>query len=64
MLNQAFQRLADMPGLGHRRNDLTKRDLRFWSVYSYLVIYRESDPLLIVAVLHGKRNVKRLLKER
>ena len=63
-LNEAFQQLVQMPGLGHRRRDLTKRDLRFWTVYSYLIIYRQSDPLLIVRVLHGKRNVKKLLKER
>jgi toxin ParE1/3/4 len=62
--NDAFRLLANMPGLGHRRTDLTKRDLRFWTVYSYLIIYKQSDPVVIVAVLHGKRNVKKLLKAR
>ena len=36
----AFERLAAMPGLGHRREDLTDRPLRFWTVDAYLVIYR------------------------
>jgi plasmid stabilization system protein ParE len=36
----AFERLAAMPGLGHRREDLTDRLLRFWTVDAYLVIYR------------------------
>ena len=42
----AFERLAAMPGLGHRREDLTDRPLRFWTVDAYLVIYRaERTPL-------------------
>ena len=37
----------------------------FWPVRSYLVIYRpERRPLEIVAVLHGRRNVRKLLEER
>ena len=60
----AFSQLAEMPGMGHRREDLTKQNVLFWPVHSYLVIYRDSTPLLIVAVLHGKRNIKKLLKQR
>jgi len=37
----AFERLAEWPGSGHTRRDLTQRDLRFWPVRSYLVVYRE-----------------------
>jgi len=60
-----FGELAAMPGMGHKREDLTKQDIFFWPVHSYLVIYRrESNPLLVVAVLHGKRHVKRVLKDR
>lgn len=62
---QAFTSLAAMPGKGHTRKDLTKQAVLFWLVRSYLVIYkRDSDPLQIIAVLHGKRNVKKLLKGR
>jgi plasmid stabilization system protein ParE len=50
----AFERLAAMPGLGHRREDLTDRPLRFWTVDAYLVIYRaERTPIEIVAVTRG-----------
>ena len=28
----AFERLAALPGLGHTREDLTDRPLRFWTV--------------------------------
>ena len=51
--------------MGHRREDLTRRDVRFWPIYSYLVIYQPSSrPLLVIAVLHGNRDVKRLLQDR
>jgi len=53
---------------GHFRPDLTARTLRFWTLTrypNYTVVYRpETTPLQIVAVLHGKRNLSRILKER
>ena len=56
----AFERLAAMPGLGHRREDLTDRPLRFWTVDTYLVIYRaERTPIEIVAVTRGGRDIPR-----
>ena len=59
-----MQLLAANPGIGHIRTDLTDADVRFWSVFKYLVIYRpETKPLEIVRVLHGRREVKRLLGE-
>jgi antitoxin ParD1/3/4 len=63
-LDEAMQLLADNPGIGHMRTDLTDADIRFWSVFKYLVIYRpETKPLQILRVLHGRRDVKRLLGE-
>ena len=63
-LEDAFELLASRPGVGHVRQDLTQRPLKFWSVYSYLVVYDPGgDPLTIVAVLHGARNVAEILKE-
>lgn len=59
-----MRRLAEMPGLGHMREDLVAIDqaLRFWPVYSYLIVYRaETDPLEVVRVLHGARDVRRIL---
>ena len=59
---QAFEKLAEMPEVGHLREDLAKEPLRFWPVYSYLIIYRpDSQPLEIVRVLHGARDIKNLL---
>jgi plasmid stabilization system protein ParE len=63
-LEDAFVLLASRPGIGHAREDLTDRPLKFWSVHSYLVVYDPGgDPLTIVAVLHGARNVAQILKE-
>lgn len=38
-LYDAAGKLAERPGIGHTRPDLTDRQLKFWSVYSYLVVY-------------------------
>ncbi len=60
-----FETLGKMPGLGHPRRDLTKRHVLFFGLYSFLVVYEpDARPVRIVAVLRGKRNVKRILRER
>jgi plasmid stabilization system protein ParE len=57
--------LAAMPAKGHRREDLTNQPVLFWPVRSFQIIYRpKSRPLEIIAVLHGKRNIKRVLRKR
>jgi plasmid stabilization system protein ParE len=61
---QTFERLAETPQLGHKRPDLTPRDVLFWPVHSYLVIYKDSKPLRIIRVVHGRRDVKRLHNKR
>jgi len=64
-LLDAMRGLAEMPGKGHRREDLTKGHVLFWTVRSYQIIYRTGgEPVDIVAVLHGKRNIRRILKKR
>lgn len=63
-LVDAFEGLADIPGKGHKRADLTGRDVLFFSVYQYMIVYRRAEMVEIVAVLHGKRDVTRLLKTR
>ena len=59
---------AEAPMRGHSRPDLTPRVLRFWTLTkypNYAVVYRpETVPLQIIAVLHGKRNIRRILKQR
>jgi plasmid stabilization system protein ParE len=62
-LEAAFDQIAEMPEIGHTREDLTLRPLKFWRVYSFLVVYEPtSDPLTVVAVLHGARDVQQILE--
>ena len=62
---EAFERLATMPYSGHSRRDLTERPVRIATVRSYLVFYvPATKPIQILAILHGRRNIRRLLKER
>ena len=57
--------LAKSPGIGHWRKDLTDEPVKFFPVYSYLIVYRpETKPLQVVAILHGYRDVERILTER
>ena len=59
----AFVDLAKTPGIGHYRSDLVAEPMRFWRVRDHLIIYRgEKQPLEIVRVLHGKRDVRALLE--
>mgnify|MGYP000852569729 FL=1 len=61
-LRAAMERLAEMPGKGHLREDLCDEALRVWVVYSYLIIYRpEPKPLQIVRVVSGYRDVPKVL---
>jgi plasmid stabilization system protein ParE len=63
-LREGMRLIAERPGIGHMRTDLADETVRFWPVFSYLIIYRpDTSPLQIVRVLHGKRDVRRLLEE-
>jgi toxin ParE1/3/4 len=57
--------LAANPGAGHWRRNLTDEAVKFFPVYSYLIVYRpETTPLQIVSILHGRRDVGQLLRDR
>jgi plasmid stabilization system protein ParE len=60
--------IAESPSLGHSRTALTSRPLLFWTLTrfpNYSIVYRPySLPLEIVAVLHGRRNLARVLEGR
>lgn len=65
VIRDKFAYLADFPGGGHWRRDLTDAPVRFYSVYSFLIVYRpDTKPLQIVAILHGRRDVATLIKSR
>ncbi len=64
----ACEFVAEAPMRGHSHSGLTARSLRFWTLTrypNYTIVYRpETVPLQVVAVLHGKRNVRRILQQR
>ena len=63
--HKLFVSVGQTPRVGHTRKDLTNRPVLFFSLYSFLIVYQpDVTPMRIMAVLRGKRNVKRLLKER
>jgi plasmid stabilization system protein ParE len=61
-------RLAKHPRIGTRREDITPLAVRFWTVTkfpNYVIVFRpETSPLQVVAVLHGKRDLKEVLQVR
>ncbi len=62
-ISAAIAALADQPGMGHIRADLTRRPVKFWTVIGrYMVVYRERGASIeIVRVLGPGRDVKAAL---
>ena len=61
-IHEAILKIAEMPGIGHLREDLADEPLRFWPVHRYLIIYRsEIEPLEIVRILSSRRDIRALL---
>jgi plasmid stabilization system protein ParE len=59
---EIFALLAENPDAGHFRDDLTSRPVRFFPVYSYLVVYSANTrPVEIVRVLGGGRDIESIL---
>jgi plasmid stabilization system protein ParE len=64
-LFDTFQSLAQNPGIGHRREDLTTLPLLFFPVEAYLILYRvQTKSIDIVAVTHGARDIPSFLEHR
>jgi len=64
-IREKIVHLAGSPGGGHWRKDLTDEPVRFFAIYSYLIVYRpETKPLQVVSILHGRRDVATLLENR
>lgn len=57
----ACERLADFPLIGHRSDEFGE-NVRVWAVHSYLIAYLpETQPLQIVRVVSGYRDLYSLL---
>lgn len=58
----AIRLLAQRPGLGHLRQDLTEEPVRFWQVFPCLIVYLpEPRPIQVVRVLHTGCDLAALL---
>ena len=62
------RRLAKHPLMETKRQDITPLPVRFWTIVkfpNYVIVYRpETVPLQVVAVLHGRRNLRAVLRQR
>ncbi len=62
-LRQKFDLLAENPGLGRRRPELSP-DLQSIPQGKYVIFYRPTEQgIVVVRVLHGSRDVKRAFGE-
>jgi plasmid stabilization system protein ParE len=63
----ACHSLARHPMIGSKRGEITSLPVRFWTVSrfpNFIIVYRpDTEPLQVVAVLHGKRDVAAILRE-
>jgi plasmid stabilization system protein ParE len=51
--------LGGSPEAGHFREDLTDKPVKFWPVFSYLIVYDpERRPIEVLRVLHGARDLE------
>jgi toxin ParE1/3/4 len=61
----AFESLAQFPGMGHKREDLTAFPVFFWPVGAYLILYRvQAEWIEIIAVTQGARDIPAFLVQR
>ena len=59
---EIFRLLAENPEVGHYREDLTSRAVRFFPVYSYMVVYISgSRPVEIARILATAQDVESIL---
>jgi len=64
-LYEAFDALADSPGIGHIRKDLTPLPVLFCPVGRYFIVYRVQDKFVeIVGVTQGSRYIPSFLTRR
>ncbi len=54
--------------MGAKRRDITVLPVRFWIITkfpNYVIVYRpETVPLQVIAVLHGRRDLKEIMQKR
>ena len=58
-----FAMLVRLPQVGHRRIDMRQPELRFFRVYRYMIVFRREPRVVILRVLHGARDIAKVLKQ-
>ena len=63
-IEAACRRLAETPGIGHVREDLTSdKSIRFWPVGPSLLAYQATDDGIVVLFIErGDKDWKRILR--
>ena len=65
MVAQVVDYLGNWPYTGHRRRDLTERDVCFWHENHFLfALHIRDEAASIVAVLNASRDVATILRKR
>lgn len=60
-LDAGIERLREMPGPGHRRDDVDDERYLFYTVGKYVIAYRYEDATLrVIRVVHGHRDFRAL----
>jgi plasmid stabilization system protein ParE len=62
-LLKACAELARSPRMGHPRPELTAEPVLFWPVGKYEIVYKTGSPIGVAAILHGSRDIKRILRK-
>lgn len=60
---KSFYILSENPLIGHKREDITQKpQIRFWSVFSYLIVYDAmATPINILRILSGYRDIPSII---
>jgi plasmid stabilization system protein ParE len=63
-IRRAMSFLAETAGAGHSREDLTDEPVKFWSVFSYMIVYDPAArPMGVARVLHGSMDLEKLFRK-
>jgi plasmid stabilization system protein ParE len=61
---EACERLGRQPAMGHRREDITGENVRFWNVRGrFLIIYRETNgPIEVIRIFRAGRDIQAAMR--
>lgn len=57
-----FDMLASASNAGRLRPELTTEGARWWVLHRYLIAYEPTEPIRILRVIHGAREIETLLR--